>query len=127
MQHKKVIKRAPQDFDYYQKPLHVRKRDVEINLKNNVLDIPCVIESCDFNLNKKKYIFSRDFEIGQVLHIIRLKEKLKPEEACFLFINGKVPKNNDSILQLYNKEKCSEDDILYIFITKEMCFGSNDL
>lgn len=114
----------PEDFVYYQtKSTSERVRSFESVISKFPNRIPCLVESNELKLKQHKYIVPNDCTIGQLLHSIRTKEELKPEEALFIFINGELPTNSDLISKWYAKAKNEDDNFLYVYIAKENCFG----
>lgn len=73
-------------------------------------------------IDKNKYLVPNDITVGQFMYIIRQKIKLKPEEALYLFIGGKIVSNTALIGYIYETEK-DEDGFLYVLYSKENTFG----
>lgn len=73
-------------------------------------------------IDKKKYLVPYDLSVGQFIYVVRKRMMLKPEDALFLFINGKIMSSNMTIGKLYDTEK-DKDGFLYVQYTKESTFG----
>jgi len=84
--------------------------------KANQRDLP--------DIEKNKYLVPNDITVGQFIYVIRQKVKLKPEEALFLFIGGKIVSNSALIGYIYETEK-DADGFLYVQYSKENTFGFN--
>lgn len=87
--------------------------------------IPIICEKAHYNLpdiEKKKFLISNDITVGQFMYVVRQKIKLKPEEALYLFINGKIISNSALVGCIYEAEK-DDDGFLYVQYSKENTFG----
>ena len=73
-------------------------------------------------IDKNKYLVPYNFTVGQFMHTIRERIKLKPEEALFLFINGHIVTCSSTIGDVYTNLK-DADGFLYIQYAKENTFG----
>ena len=73
-------------------------------------------------LEKKKYLVSKDFTMGQFVATIRKYLRLEPSDAIFLFIDNMLVNCTVSADDLYNSKK-SPDGILYIKYASEEVFG----
>ena len=73
-------------------------------------------------IDKKKYLVPKDLTLGQFIYIIRKRIKLEPEQALFLFVNGKIYPNSEPLSVIYNSNK-NEDKFLYITYSGENTFG----
>lgn len=74
------------------------------------------------NIDKKKYLVPQNLTIGQFIYVIRQRLRLDSEKALFIFINGKIPTNTQTIIEIYEKEK-DKDGFLYITYAQENTFG----
>lgn len=81
---------------------------------NNNLNLP--------DIDKKKYMVSKDLQINQFIYVIRSRMKLPPEKAIFIFINGNIPTGTSLIAYYYEKYK-DPDGFLYINYSGENTFG----
>lgn len=75
------------------------------------------------NIDKTKYLVPSDLTMGQLIHIIRKRIKLKASEAIFVFVNNSIPCTSNTIAQIYEKGK-DEDGFLYVTYANENTFGS---
>ncbi len=78
------------------------------------------------DINKHKYLVSKDLTLGQFLSVIRKRmitnENNNENNALFLLINGKSYSSLHLMSYLYEYEKDS-DGFLYIVYTIENTFG----
>ena len=74
------------------------------------------------DLNKEKYLVDKTLTCAQFMFIIRKQLVLPAEKAIFLFINGILPNNNNTLAELYENHK-SNDGFLYIKYNSENVFG----
>jgi GABA(A) receptor-associated protein len=88
--------------------------------------IPIICEKANQHnlpdIEKNKYLVPHDITVGQFMYIIRQKIKLKPEEALYLFVGGKIVSNSALISSIYETEK-DDDGFLYVLYSKENTFG----
>lgn len=85
-------------------------------------------ESKDFVLNKNKYLVKKDVIFGQLIHMIRKKLNLAPENGLFFLVKSPnsgdiLAKTSDVIGFLYNQHKNHQMGCLHIVILKENVFG----
>lgn len=89
--------------------------------------IPIICEKANQNnlpdMEKKKYLVPNDITVGQFMYVVRQKVNIKPEEALYLFIGGKIVSNSALIGYIYETEK-DADGFLYVQYSKENTFGS---
>jgi len=90
--------------------------------------IPIIVEknkSCKnlLELNKNKYLVSINLTLGQFLHIIREKIKIKSTESIFFLTNNICLCNSELLITIYNTHKNTEDNFLYLTYTSESVFG----
>ena len=85
--------------------------------------VPIIIESGTPPIDKNRYLVPSDLTFGEFMYIIRNRIRLKPVEALFGFINGKIlPPTNKSMRELY-KDHADEDGFLYVSYKLENTFG----
>tara|TARA_B100001094_G_scaffold135517_2_gene131233 strand:- start:185 stop:532 length:348 start_codon:yes stop_codon:yes gene_type:complete len=88
--------------------------------------IPVIVEKsqdCDLNeIQKKKYLVSRDLSISEFMFIIRKRIHLDPAQAIFIMINNTLPSSNSKMGEIYENYK-NEDGFLYAIYTSENTFG----
>ena len=74
-------------------------------------------------LSKRKYLVPRDLTVGEFLHILRKRIKLRPEQALFLFFSGNVLAPTAGMLgKVYETHK-DDDQFLYADLCMESTFG----
>lgn len=72
---------------------------------------------------KTKFLVPNSLTIGQFIYIIRKRQKLTPEQAIFLFVNGRtIPAHTALMSQIY-EEHGSPDGFLYMEYSGESTFG----
>ena len=75
------------------------------------------------DLDKNKFLVTRDLTIGQFLYIIRKRLKLESTKALFIFTEkGIIPVTHDPISVVYENHK-NEDGFLYFQYSSENTFG----
>ena len=88
--------------------------------------IPVIVEKsqdCDLNeIQKKKYLVSRDLLMSEFMFIIRKRIHLDPSQAIFIMINNTLPPSNTRLGEIYENRK-NEDGFLYAIYTSENTFG----
>jgi len=105
--------------------LHERWNESKRVLEKYPDKVPIICEKSNItgpDIDKKKYLVSRDLTIGQFIYVIRKRLKLSPEKAIFLFINGSVPPTSQFLGTLYEFNK-ENDNFLYILYSFENTFG----
>ena len=75
-------------------------------------------------VDKRKFLVPQDLTVGQFLYVIRARMKLRPDEAIFLFIQGRLPRTQSTMQALYEEHK-ADDGFLYITYSAENTFGHN--
>ena len=74
-------------------------------------------------INKSKYLVPKDMTVAQFIHTIRRRLiNFSHDQALFLFINNTIPKNSDSMISIYEKQK-KDDKVLYVHYSIENAFG----
>ena len=87
--------------------------------------IPVIVERANTHvkeIDRKKYLVPKDLTMGQFLHIIRQRIKLKSHESIYLFVNGTMAPTSMLINEIYNKHQ-NKDKFLYINYCSESTFG----
>lgn len=87
--------------------------------------VPVIIQKKRNNIDsidKRKFMTPRSLTLGQLLFVVRRRLKLKKTEAIFLFINGKLIKQTETMGQAYNEHK-NNDGFLYVMYDFENTFG----
>ena len=74
-------------------------------------------------IEKRRYLIPSQYNVAQLIHIIRTRLNISEEKGIFIFVNGVVmPNPNEKMYELYSKEK-DEDQFLYITYCYENTFG----
>jgi GABA(A) receptor-associated protein len=108
--------------------LNQRKNECEKILLKYPNRIPIICEK-NYNstnvpdIDKHKYLVSRDLTLGQFMHIIRQRMNLSPDVGLYIFINGFIPTNSQFLSNLYVDFR-DDDGFLYIIYDIENTFGS---
>lgn len=85
--------------------------------------IPIVIrKSEDIHIDKIKYLVPKNLTCGQFMFIIRKRLKLKEHESIFMMFNS-IMLNSSALLSEYDNT-LSNNEYMYIDITRENTFGS---
>jgi GABA(A) receptor-associated protein len=76
------------------------------------------------DIDKHKFLVSRDITIGQFMHVIRSRIQLPSSAALFLFVGDfyTILPNNTVVIDAYDRFKNS-DGFLYLTYSKENVFG----
>jgi len=78
------------------------------------------------DIDKTKYLVPADLTASQFNFMIRKRIEIEKEEAFFLLVNGKKQMTGDETLaEIYDKEKDPEDGFLYICYASELTWGNN--
>tara|TARA_Y100000748_G_scaffold186249_1_gene155951 strand:- start:190 stop:570 length:381 start_codon:yes stop_codon:yes gene_type:complete len=74
-------------------------------------------------IEKRRYLIPSQYNVAQLIHIIRTRLNISEEKGIFIFVNGVVmPNPNEKMFELYCREK-DEDQFLYITYCYENTFG----
>ena len=78
------------------------------------------------DIDKTKYLVPNDLTVSQFSFMIRKRIEIEKEEAFFLLVNGRKQMTGDETLsEIYDKEKDPEDGFLYICYASELTWGNN--
>lgn len=114
------------DKSFFTKSASNRKEEVERVLEKYPDRIPIIVEidkkSGLPELDKTKYLISRDLTVGQFQHVIRKRISLTPDKAIFFFVNNTLPTTSEIMSNVYDKHK-DEDGFLVMRVTSENTFG----
>jgi GABA(A) receptor-associated protein len=108
--------------------LNQRKHECEKILLKYPNRIPIICEK-NYNstnapdIDKHKYLVSRDLTLGQFMHTIRQRMHLPPEVGLYIFISGFIPTNSQFLSNLYVDFR-DDDGFLYVIYDVENTFGS---
>jgi GABA(A) receptor-associated protein len=90
--------------------------------------IPVICEKTEKSnvqdIDKKKYLVPADLTCGQFIYVIRKRLKLPPEQAIYLFVNGKIPPTAALLNAIYEENK-DVDGFLYIAYSGDNTFGAH--
>jgi len=109
--------------------LNQRKNECEKILLKYPNRIPIICEK-NYNstnapdIDKHKYLVSRDLTLGQFMHTIRQRMKLTAEVGLYIFISGFIPSNSQFLSNLYVDFR-DDDGFLYVIYDVENTFGTN--
>lgn len=81
-------------------------------------------DKATIDIDKHKFLVSRDINIGQFVYVIRTRLRLPPSAALFLFVGDyyTILPNSTPIIDAYDQFKNS-DGFLYLTYSKENVFG----
>jgi len=74
------------------------------------------------DIDKHKYLVSRDLSAGQFMYTIRQRMNLNAEVGLYIFISGFIPSNSQFLSNLYVNFK-DDDGFLYVIYDVENTFG----
>ncbi|KAL1372944.1 hypothetical protein HN51_002993 [Arachis hypogaea] len=88
--------------------------------------VPVIIEKyarADIpTLDKKKYLVPRDMSVGQFIHILSGRLRMKPGKALFIFVKNTLPQTTSLLSNIYDTYK-DDDGFLYMCYSSEKTFG----
>ena len=87
--------------------------------------IPVIVEPLTNDIkdiDKKKFIVSKDMTFGQLIYIIRKRIDISSNVALFFTVNGSLCTSSSDISSIYETNK-NEDNFLYVKYTTENTFG----
>ena len=120
------------EFKYKSENPDVNKRKTECDqiLNRFPEKIPIICErdpkSNIKEIDKTKYLVPQDLTASQFNFMIRKRIEIPKEQAFFLLVNGKKQMTGDeSMSDIYKKEKDPEDGFLYICYASELTWGNN--
>ena len=85
--------------------------------------VPVIVESKDIDISHKKYLVPSSHNIAQFMAMLRTQASVDNKEALFLLINNTLVPNNVQFSTVYESYKNADDEILYIYLSKENTFG----
>lgn len=114
-------------IDYKKKKSFDARRDeAELLLRTFPDKIPVIFQPSPNvklkPLEKDKFLFPNDFNIINVLFILRKKLSISSAEALFMYVGNEIPPSNELLLSLYPFYK-DDDGFLYIIYSTENVFG----
>jgi len=124
--YKNVNKKKPELKSYKNTYTLEKRQDEALRIKEKYPNrVPIICERYtvgDPEIDRKKYLVPDDLSISNFIYVIRKRIKLKPENALYLFVNGKILNGTGLLAQIYEKNK-DNDGFLYIKYTLENTFG----
>ena len=105
-------------------PLEARKQQSTNILTKYPTSIPIFIDSSSMHkvIDKPKFVIPDGFTIGQLMMSIRMRMKMNPATALFIFIDNHLVPVTTTISSLYETHK-DEDGFMYICCSEENTFG----
>lgn len=105
----------------------ISKDSIEKLLKRYPDRIPVIVNPIDNKqpqIDKHKYLVPKDMLLSQFIYIIKSRLiNFKSDEALFLFIDNSLPRNTETMIELYERHKI--EGYLNIKYGIENTFGSN--
>lgn len=106
--------------------LEKRKLESEKVLKKYPDKIPCLVYNAKKSnlpeLTKKKFLVPGELTIQQFLKVIRLRIKIREDQALFLFVDNILCKGTSTLSEAYAQHK-GEDGFLTFHLCEESTFG----
>lgn len=105
--------------------LEQRKQDADKVMKKYPERIPVIVEPLTkdiIEIDKKKYIVSKDMTFGQLIFIVRKRMNVDSSIALFFTVNSNLITGSSDLGTIYEENK-NEDNFLYIKYTTENTFG----
>ncbi|CAJ0931287.1 unnamed protein product, partial [Mesorhabditis belari] len=110
------------------RPFHAREKDVQEIKRQQPNKVPVIIERFEGErslplMDRCKFLVPDHITVAELMHIVRRRLQLHPEQAFFLLVNEKsVVSNSMTMSELYQKEQDS-DGFLYVVYTSQPAFG----
>jgi GABA(A) receptor-associated protein len=116
--------------NYYESLLDTKSFEERLSESDKVLKkyperIPVIVEPLIkdiVNIDKNKFIVSKDMTFGQLIYIIRKRINIESSHALFFSVNGNLCSTGSDILSIYTDNK-NNDNFLYVKYTTENTFG----
>lgn len=105
-------------------PLETRKQQSMNILNKYPMSVPIFIDSSSMHkvIDKPKFVIPDGFTMGQLMMSIRMRMKMNPATALFIFIDNQLVPVTATISSLYQTHK-DEDGFMYICCSEENTFG----
>ncbi|EPB75315.1 microtubule associated protein 1A/1B, light chain 3 [Ancylostoma ceylanicum] len=100
------------------RPFHAREKDVAEIRRQQPNKVPVIIERFDGErslplMDRCKFLVPDHITVAELMHIVRRRLQLHPEQAFFLLVNEKsVVSNSMTMSQLYQTDR-DQDGFLY--------------
>uniref|UniRef100_A0A0K0D180 Microtubule-associated proteins 1A/1B light chain 3A-like n=1 Tax=Angiostrongylus cantonensis TaxID=6313 RepID=A0A0K0D180_ANGCA len=110
------------------RPFHAREKDVAEIRRQQPNKVPVIIERFDGErslplMDRCKFLVPEHITVAELMHIVRRRLQLHPEQAFFLLVNEKsVVSNSMTMSQLYQTDR-DQDGFLYMVYTSQPAFG----
>ncbi|WKY06123.1 hypothetical protein Q1695_006378 [Nippostrongylus brasiliensis] len=110
------------------RPFHAREKDVAEIRRQQPNKVPVIIERFDGErslplMDRCKFLVPDHITVAELMHIVRRRLQLHPEQAFFLLVNEKsVVSNSMTMSQLYQTDR-DQDGFLYVVYTSQPAFG----
>lgn len=108
-------------------PLEERKLKCEAFLKTYPDKVPVLVSrlkgSTAQQIENERLLVPHELTVAQLIFIIRRRLKFPAEKALFLFVNGSIPSGTQTIQNIYNQYKNTNDGFLRVAYTEENVFG----
>ena len=76
-------------------------------------------------MDKRKFLVPKDLTMGQFMHVIRVRMRMRADEALFIFINSELPRTSAIMEEVYARHQ-SDDGFLYVKYSGENAFGQRE-
>ena len=104
--YKNVNKKKPELKSYKNTYTLEKRQDEALRIKKKYPNrVPIICERYtvgDPEIDRKKYLVPDDLSISNFIYVIRKRIKLKPENALYLFVNGKILNGTGLLAQIYD-------------------------
>lgn len=78
------------------------------------------------SMQKIKFLVPQDLTVSDFMFVVRQRISLTPEQALFLFIDGKYMPPMSALISRVYKDYKNEDGFLYVNLDKESVFGKKN-
>lgn len=88
--------------------------------------IPCIATPKDDRtptMNNERLLLPEDLTCQQLIHVLRKRVDMKPNQAIFVFCENKIVNGNSTVRELMYSQREHNDGRLYIVYALENVFG----
>lgn len=105
-------------------PLEERMQQSKNILTKYPTSVPIYIDSSNMHkvIDKPKFVIPHGFTIGQLMISIRMRMKMNPATALFIFIDNLLVPVTTIVSSVYESHK-DEDGFMYVSCSEENTFG----